>query len=217
MKSCVLLLGAALGSFACGGEARTLLSPPVLSTGSGGAVSQGGSGAGGAAPAATDAGVEASDASFGGSFGGRGGGAGGLAGASGVEEPDGSTPGGPIPITIDPESIVFFDLPINSLRFAAAGVDAATGVCAAIIWDYSNNELELERHCNDFGTYPDFPYVILREPPESCDNLQGLWDYGGLEPEVTSGCIDPLEETVNVQLDVFSAPTFYRIIMNNEP
>ena len=100
---------------------------------------------------------------------------------------------------------------------AAAGFDAATGVCAAIIWDYSNNDLELERHCDDFGTYPSFPYVILREPPESCDYLEGLWDDEILEPEVASGCFDPLEETVDVQIDVFSVPTFYRIIMNNEP
>jgi hypothetical protein len=177
------------------------------SSGAGGAASQGGSGA---APAATDAGVDAADAS--------GGGVGGLAGASGFDEPDSSTdPGGPIPITIDPESIVVYDLPLNSVRFAAAGFDAATGVCAAIIWDYSNNDLELERHCDDFGTYPIFPYVILREPPESCDYLEGLWDDEILEPEVASGCFDPLEETVDVQIDVFSVPTFYRIIMNNEP
>ena len=90
-------------------------------------------------------------------------------------------------------------------------------MCAAIIWDYSNNDLEIERHCDDFGTYPSFPYVLVRQPPESCDDLQGLWDYGGLEPEVASGCFDPLTESVNVQLDVFSVPTFYRIIMNNEP
>ncbi|MEY4546732.1 MAG: hypothetical protein RL685_2927 [Pseudomonadota bacterium] len=67
------------------------------------------------------------------------------------------------------------------------------------------------------GTYSSFPYVILMEPPESCDYLEGLWDDEILEPEVASGCFDPLEETVNVQLDVFSVPTFYRIIMNNEP
>jgi hypothetical protein len=214
MKSRVFLLGSGLGVLlACGGEAHTtLFPPPVLSAGAGGAggaaVQGGRSGASGAA--ATDAGVDASDAS--------GGGVGGLAGAGGFDEPDGSTdPGGPVPITIDPASIVFFDLPIDSVRFGAAGFDPASGVCAAIIWDYSNNDLEIERHCDDFGTYPRFPYVLVRKPPESCDDLQGLWDYDGLEPEVASGCVDPLAETVNVQLDVFSVPTLYRIVMNNEP
>jgi hypothetical protein len=59
--------------------------------------------------------------------------------------------------------------------------------------------------------------VLVKEPAESCDELQGFWDYGGLEPESASGCFDPLAETVNVQLEVFTVPTFYRIIMNNEP
>lgn len=94
----------------------------MLSAGAGGAASQGGRSAASGA-AATDAGVDASDAS--------GVGAGGLGGAGGVDEPDATAPGGPISITIDPESIVFFDLPITSLRFAAAGFDAATCVCAA--------------------------------------------------------------------------------------
>lgn len=132
--------------------------------------------------------------------------------------PDGSTdPGGPVSITIDPESIVIFDPPVNATLVAAAGFDAATGICASIIWDFSNNNQEFERHCDDFETYPDFPYVIVKEPPESCDNLEGLWDYATREPSSVSGCVDPLARTVNVQLEVFALPTSYRIIMNNEP
>jgi len=213
MRGRVLHLGWGLGVLlACGGDARTtLLPPPGVSAGAAGAAGVAGrSGAGGAAPAPTDAGVDGAPAS--------GGGAGGLTDASRVDEPDGSTdPGGPILVSIDPESIVIFDLPITSTRFAAAGFDAASGICASIIWDYSNNDLEIARHCDDFGTYPDFHYVLVREPPESCDNLQGFWDYSGLEPASVSGCFDPAAGSVNVQLEVFTVPTFYRIIMNNEP
>jgi hypothetical protein len=54
----------------------------------------------------------------------------------------------------------------------------------------------------------------LRRAVTTC---KGLWDYDGLEPEVVSGCVDPLAETVNAEVDVFSVPTFYRIVMNNEP
>lgn len=228
----IVCLGGGAYLISCGGESRTTIIPPGTTAGAGGGGSSvggsssgaagsaaGGSGAGGAAPVPMDAGAGGPNASGAGGFAGAGGlGAGGLAGAAGVGVPDGGLdPGGPITITIDPESIVMFSLPIGSTRFAAAGFDSATGICASIIWDYSNNDLELERHCDDFETYPDFPYILVREPPESCDNLEAFWDYAGLEPWAATGCIDPLEDTVNVAVEVFAVPTFYRILMDNEP
>lgn len=207
MKRWLFPFGGCLGLWlACGGDARTTLHPPPDSAG--GAAGSGtsavagtggaaGSGAGGAAPVSLDAGVDASD-------------------ASPVDDVDdgGLDPGGPIPVIIDPESIVFFSLPVDSVRFAAAGYDSAKSICAILIWDYSNNELEPGLHCDDFDTYPDFPYVVVQEQVQNCDGAQG--DYAGLEPEVASGCFDPLTESVDVELEVFSIPTFYRIVMSNQ-
>lgn len=197
------LLGAAL--LACGGDARTTITPPAASgAGGAGAAGSPAGGGGGASPLPGDAGVDASDG---------GGGASGSAGGGGFYEPD-SSPGGPLPVLIAPQSIVFFSPPVGSLRYAAAGYDPATRICAVIIWDYSNNELEPGLHCDDFGTYPDFPYVVVQEEVQNCDNAQG--DYAGLVPEVASGCFDPLTDSVDVELEVFAIPSFYRIIMSNQ-
>src|SRR5688572_24163632 len=152
MKRWLLHLGGCLGLWlACGGDARTTLHPPPDSagggagSGAGGAAGSGtggmaGSGASGASAVALDAGVDAAD-------------------ASPVDDVDdgGLDPGGPIPVSIDPESIVFFSLPVDSVRYAAAGHDSAKDICAIIIWDYSNNDLEPGLHCDDFDAYPDFP------------------------------------------------------------
>lgn len=221
MQHTLRILAAWLGAYllGCGGDARTTLTPPPgLAGGAGGAGSAAGgggpaaghsplgtSGAGGAGSGAADAGADASDA-----------GGGGSAGDGGLNVPDASTdPGGPIPVLIDAESIVFFSLPVSSVRYAAAGFDSATSVCAVIIWDYSNNELTPGPHCDDFGTYPSFPYVVVHEQVQGCDNVQG--DYAGVEPEVAQGCFDPLADSVDVELEVFFNAAFYRIVMSNQP
>src|SRR6185436_1999669 len=101
-----------------------------------GALSMGGSGVEG-----LDAGIDASDGSAVALA--MGGAAGAGPGDASRDGSDENNPGPPVLITLDPGSLQIYDLPINSVRFTAAGIDASTGRCAAIIWDYSNNELEV--------------------------------------------------------------------------
>jgi len=215
-----LLLGCGLGVqlSACGGDAHTTPTVPVDApagaAGAGGATPGGAERPGGAELPPPDAGAAGARSSPDAAIG---------AGGSGPRDasPDASDPGDPglpVLIALDPASIEIFDLPINSLRYAAAGRDPATGTCASIIWDYSNNDLEAGRRCDDdFLMYPSFPYVLLRTPPESCDNLQGLWDYGGQEPHFASGCFDPLAGLVDVSVEAFFNGTNYFIVMKNTP
>jgi hypothetical protein len=53
----------------------------------------------------------------------------------------------------------FGNLGIDSIRWEVWGVDAATGLCVDIVWDFSNTHHAVTRHCDDFG--PNFPYVFL--------------------------------------------------------
>lgn len=208
----IVVFGLAVQLIGCGGDARTILTPPA--GGSGGMSGGGAPSTGGSGPAELDAGVDASDGSA--DTLAMGGAAGAGPGDASRDASDENDPGPPVPITFDPGSLQIYELPINSVRFAAVGMDAATGRCAAIIWDYSNNDLEVEPHCDDFLTYPDFPYVVLGEPG-SCDNLQGLWTYAGIEPEFASGCFDPVAELVDVELEVSFNATLYRLVANNTP
>jgi hypothetical protein len=118
-------------------------------------------------------------------------------------------------VTLEPSSIEIFDLPINSSRVAASGFDPCARVCATIIWDYSNNGLEIARHCDDFLAYPGFPYVVLL--PDRDAPCVGSWDYFGLEPTAAAGCIDPLAGLVDAQVEAELDGVRYSIRANNEP
>ena len=96
--------------------------------------------------------------------------------------------GGELPDTLvlDPDSLIFFGLPIGSLRMAVSGHDPDARVCASIIWDYSNHGEYLGAHCDDF--YQGFPYVVLET---DTDGPCGGWDYGtDLTTVAASGCVD---------------------------
>ncbi len=89
-------------------------------------------------------------------------------------------------LVLDPETLSFFGLPINSLRMAVAGHDPDARVCATIIWDYSNNGMSFGPHCDDF--FPGFPYVVLET---DTDGPCGAWDYGtDVQTVSASGCVD---------------------------
>lgn len=118
-------------------------------------------------------------------------------------------------VNLGPTSLGLFAPPIDSSRYAVAGYDAAAGVCVSIIWDYSNNGLELGRHCDDFGQYVSFPYVLVgAAPAQACASS---WGYVGLQPSAASGCIDPVEGLVNVRLEVESEGVRYVVRAVNAP
>jgi hypothetical protein len=106
-------------------------------------------------------------------------------------------------------------LPINSSRFAASGFDACARLCVSIIWDYSNNDLEVARHCDDFLAYPSFPYVVVT--PDRDAPCPELWDYIGLEPTAASGCIDPAAGLVDAEVEVELEGVRHSIRVSNDP
>ena len=78
---------------------------------------------------------------------------------------------------------IFFDLPINSLRYAVSGYDPGTDLCVTAIWVLREAGDQI-RHCDDFG--PWFPYVVIA-PGEPA----GCWDTGThAELLSASGCVD---------------------------
>ncbi len=78
---------------------------------------------------------------------------------------------------------IFFDLPIDSLRYAVSGYDPDTDLCVTAIWSLRNASDQI-RHCDDFG--PLFPYVVIA-PGEPA----GCWGFGvDVELHSVSGCVD---------------------------
>jgi hypothetical protein len=173
-------------------------------------------GAGGASTEGADAGSQASPAAGGGasSSGGRASSSGGGASSSGGgTEATGADDA--VIVNLEASALSTFAPPIDSSRYAVAGYDAAAGVCVSIVWDYSNNGLELARHCDDFGQYVSFPYVLVEAA--SAAGCVSFWGYVGLQPSAASGCIDPVAGLVNVRLEVESEGVRYSIRAVNEP
>ncbi|MEW5855696.1 MAG: hypothetical protein AB2A00_43375 [Myxococcota bacterium] len=120
-------------------------------------------------------------------------------------------------ITLDPDTLTFFALPINSLRYAVSGYDPTRSACATIIWDYSNTGTFAGAHCNDFG--PSFPYVVLSlDESGPC----GRWEYAGnVEVDSAEGCVDfagssPVSvDLVDVDVHVTSETFTGRVVANN--
>jgi hypothetical protein len=113
-------------------------------------------------------------------------------------------------LVLDPASLVFFDLPINSIRYAVAGYDASARTCVSIIWDYSNTGHATTRQCDNFG--PQFPYVIIEtETDDPCDS----WTYGSTDVTVesVSGCVEFVDVKyvvveVTVTSDIFTGTIY---------
>lgn len=112
-------------------------------------------------------------------------------------------------LTLDPSSLTFFGLPINSYRNAVGGFAKSVSACVSIIWDYSNTGKAATRHCNDFSA--NFPYVVMTAATTGPCNQ---WDYAGNTQVLSAtGCIDfaafapPSSDSVDVTLDV-SGPLF---------
>lgn len=177
---------------------------------SGTATSQGG--ASGRSGASTELGGSANTGGTLPGSGGRGGaantGIGGMSGGSGsLSTEAGSAGASGDRLVLEASTITFFSLPIDSVRYAVAGYDAAHRTCATVIWNWSPFG---GARCSD-ATAGANPYVVIvpnTDPP--CSN----WEYGGnVEAVGWKGCVDfasggtginRVDAEVTVQGDSFS-------------
>jgi hypothetical protein len=89
--------------------------------------------------------------------------------------------------TVDPRSITFFSLPINSLRYAVAGYIPEARACVAAIWSADAVGPASQRlHCEGAGVHPYLHIELDQDGP--CTN----WGYSGNLPHVApyEGCVD---------------------------
>ncbi len=110
-------------------------------------------------------------------------------------------------LVLDPASLVFFELPINSLRYAVGGFDPAQHTCVTVIFF---DDLATRR-CDDFqtGDTNGVPYVFIapNAAPPCMD-----WGYGGnVTLDAATGCVeltshDPLTIALDMMLTVSGAP-----------
>lgn len=104
--------------------------------------------------------------------------------SSGGETADGTSGGGD-GVVLDPDTLNFFWLPINSLRAGVGGFDEATNTCVTVIFTFDGFQDAMSEHCA-FDPMLGFPYVVVTPdaaPP--CDQ----WDYAGnAEVESAMGC-----------------------------
>lgn len=116
-----------------------------------------------------------------------------------------STTGGDTGLVLDPATLVFFELPINSIRYAVAGYDPGHDTCVSIIF----NNPDVVQHCDDF--MDGFPYVVITpggSPP--CMD----WEYAGdVTLDMAAGCMQvtslaplaiDIDMTLQVSGDVFT-------------
>ncbi len=195
---------------ATGGSGTTGGSGGSTSTPGGAAGTPGITGGAAGAPSATG-GAAGAPISTGGAAdtGGAGGAAtGGTAGAPGATGGGGGSDG---TVTLDLESLTFFELPINSVRYAVSGYDPAARTCVTIQFDYSNTgrmSLVGTEICDEFG--PRFPYVTVAEEQDApCGT--SIWEYSGAEPAAVSGCFDNAQPLADLELTVDWQGTTYQI------
>ncbi len=78
---------------------------------------------------------------------------------------------------------LFFDLPINSIRYAVSGRDEVRNLCITAVWFLSTVD-EMVEHCDDFGEM--FPYIVIAPGQPA-----GCWDYGTNATLLAAeGCVD---------------------------
>lgn len=95
-----------------------------------------------------------------------------------------------------------FDLPINSVRHAVSGYDAATDLCISLIWYVDT--FEETRFCELGDTLETYVWIEAGASP-------GCWDYAGnAELLAQRGCADfgeltePADDAIDVAVDVTS-------------
>ena len=101
--------------------------------------------------------------------------------------------------SLDPASVIFYDLPINSLRYAVSGLEPQSGLCVTLVWYVS--EPSSDGSYQFCGLAPDppglQPYALVApmtapDPWMSGDPIYGsrpceVWDYG---PHATVQALD---------------------------
>jgi hypothetical protein len=126
---------------------------------------------------------------------------------SGESGESGESSTGPAPdgLVLDPGSLELFWLPINSLRAAVGGFDAATNTCVTVMFMFGDTTVE---HC-EFQPDGLFPYVLIT-PDSAPPCVQ--WDYGpNVAIEAVSGCMqvtseEPLDISIDMTLEVGGGP-----------
>jgi hypothetical protein len=134
-----------------------------------------------------------------------------------VSDADAATPSR---LVLDPATLFFFSLPIDSYRVAVSGLDPVADMCATIVFDYSNTDHDFEAHCDRFGEH--FPYVLV--VPDGAESCVGAWDYGTqLETLATQGCFDAAElpppglDLADLEVEVRGAAFTGTVAVDNRP
>ena len=118
---------------------------------------------------------------------------------------------------VEPGSLEFFFLPINSVRGAVSGYVPEARACVTVVWDYSNTgRFPVRLRCDEQGD--GFPYVILET---ETDGPCGAWEGGGnVVVTEAKGCVDFAGEPgsldlVDVSLEVESEAFTGEIVVSN--
>ena len=117
---------------------------------------------------------------------------------------------------------IFFDLPINSIRYAVSGYDAETDLCVTAVFPIRDSS-DFVKHCDDFG--PNFPYLVIApgEPagcfaygsPVELLSVNGCVDFAAFNFPIIPGAddaevhTDEVDLTLEVSSDVFSGTVHF--------
>ena len=120
---------------------------------------------------------------------------------------------------VEPGSLEFFFLPINSVRGAVSGYVPEARACVTVVWDYSNTgRFPVRLRCDEQGD--GFPYVILEtETDGPCGQGLGV-EMGNAVVTEAKGCVDFAGEPgsldlVDVSLEVESEAFTGEIVVSN--
>lgn len=111
-------------------------------------------------------------------------------------------------LVLDPDTLNFFWLPINSIRAAVGGFDEASNTCVSVIFFFDGFQDAMAEHCM-WDPMNFTPYVVITPdaaPP--CDQ----WDYAGNVEVVSAvGCQQVIQDeppvmNIDMVLEVEGAP-----------
>ncbi len=93
-------------------------------------------------------------------------------------------------LVLDPESLTFYDLPINSYRTAVSGYAPLARTCVVMVWSHGDGEPPEGSSLRCDLSAP-HPYTII-EPNREPEDCEQLWDYGpNVEARsIVDGCVD---------------------------
>ncbi len=103
-------------------------------------------------------------------------------------------------LALQQSSIIFYDLPINSIRYAVSGFEPQNNVCVTLVWSIAEPGPSYELcGIGGIGGAPEAPYAIVAPPTPPADPSDGplyglrqceVWDYGpNATVEALEGCV----------------------------